>query len=400
MRKKICTKISSNNLHIYLLLVLFLILNFLIFPHAISAKGDNLQIIAIDKVTEGEYFTVSVLDPEDFEGETPFLIDVNITFNGVNYQITAGNENGEINLLAPEVNQNTSFLIMASKDGYNSTYKTIVIINNESQNKLPELIVTPEFYTIDAGNQFAVFVTDENGNVISGVTVAIQSYGTPSITDDVGKAWLTAPKDKDSATIIAQKDGYIDNKHTDIKINIPPNWWETFIKSTYFPIFIAVIILLFAIIFVNYKQKKSIYNRASEIIKEKTIKKYNPDDKNISNSLDENKEKLNDYSSLKASVRIRPDPDPKVEEIRISRPNKEKEIIPVDTKEDETEKIIKRKKMHTHEYDWFEGTDDIRYEIDKLTGKIDEEHLDKWFEGVDDLKKKIDEKVKKRDKNK
>jgi hypothetical protein len=379
---------------------LFLILNFLIFPHVISVKGDNLQIIAIDKVTEGEYFTVSVLDPEDFEGETPFLIDVNINFNGVNYQITAGNENGEINLLAPEVNQNTSFLIMASKDGYNSTNKTIIIINNESQNKLPELIVTPEFYTIDAGNQFAVFVTDENGNVISGVTVAIQSYGTPSITDDVGKAWLTAPKDKDSATIIAQKDGYVDYKHTDIKINIPPNWWETFIKSTYFPIFIAVIILLFAIIFVNYKQKKSIYNRASEIIKEKTIKKYNPDDKNISNSLDENKEKLNDYSSLKASVRIRPDPDPKVEEIRISRPNKEKEIIPVDTKEDETEKIIKRKKMHTHEYDWFEGTDDIRYEIDKLTGKIDEEHLDKWFEGVDDLKKKIDEKVKKRDKNK
>ena len=56
--------------------------------------------------------------------------------------------------------------------------------------------------------------------------------------------------------------------------------------------------------------------------------------------------------------------------------------------------------MHTHEYDWFEGTDDIRYEIDKLTGKIDEKHMDKWFEGVDDLKKKIDEKVKKRDKNK
>ena len=400
MRKKIRSNISINNLHLYLLFVLFLILNSLVFPHVISAKGYNLQIIAIDMVTEGEFFTVSVLDPEDFEGETPFLIDVNITFNGENYQITAEDENGEINLLAPAVNQNTSFLIMASKDGYNSTNKTIIVINNESQSKLSELVVTPEFYTVDAGNQFVVFVRDENGNVISWVKVAIQSFGAASITDDVGKAWLTAPKDKDSATIIAQKDGYVDNKHTDIKINIPPNWWETFVKSTYFPIFIAVIILLLAIIYVNHKQKKSIYNRASEIIKEKTIEKYNPDEKNISTSLNENKEKLNDYTSLKDSVRIRPDPDPKVEEIRISRPIKEKEVIPVDTKEDETEKVIKRKKMHTHEYDWFEGTDDIRYEIDKLTGKIDEKHMDKWFEGVDDLKKKIDEKVKKRDKNK
>ncbi len=398
MRKKIHLNISINNFHLYLLLILFLILNSLVSPNVISAKGDNLQIIAIDKITEGEFFTVSVLDPEDFESETPFLINVNITFNGEIYQITAENENGEINLLAPEVNQNTSFIITAFKDGYNSTNKTIIIINNESQNKLPELIVTPEFYTVDAGNQFAVFVRDENGNVISGVKVAIQSFGATSITDDVGKAWLTAPKDKDSATIIAQKDGYVDYKHTDIKINVPPNWWETFFKSTYFPIFVAFIILLLTILFVNHKQKKSIYNRASQIIEEKTIKKYNIDQKNISNSLDENKEKLNDYSSLKNSVRIRSDSDPKVEEIRISRPTKEKEIIPVESKEDKTDKVIKRKKMHTHEYDWFEGTDDIRYEIDKLTGKIDEEHLDKWFEGVDHLKKKIDEKVKKRDK--
>ena len=38
----------------------------------------------------------------------------------------------------------------------------------------------------------------------------------------------------------------------------------------------------------------------------------------------------------------------------------------------------------------------MRYEIDKLTGEIDEEGVDKWFEGVDDIKKKIDEKMKKK----
>ena len=42
----------------------------------------------------------------------------------------------------------------------------------------------------------------------------------------------------------------------------------------------------------------------------------------------------------------------------------------------------------------------MRYEIDKLTGEVDEEGLDKWFEGVSDLKVKIDEKIKKKDKKK
>ena len=398
MRKKIRSCYRVNYIHINLFLVLFLILNILISPYVISAKGENLQIQAVDEITESEFFTVSVLDPEDYESETPFLLDVTINFNGENYLIT--DENGEISLLALEVDQDKSFLITASKDGYYSTNKMITILDNSSNNEPLELVVYPEFYTVEAGNQFAVFVKDEDGNVISGVKVAIQSFGSYSITDDVGKAWLKAPKDKDSATIIAEKDGYIDFKHTDIKINIPPNWWETFVKSQYFPIFIAVIILLFAILFVSHRQKKSIYNRASEITQEQTLKKYNLNEENISTPIDKNKEELNNYSSLKANVRIKPDQDSKVEEIRITRPRKEKEVVPVESKEDETEKVIKRNKMHRQNYDWFEGTDDIRYEIDKLTGKIDEEHVDKWFEGVDNLKEKIDEKVRKKDKKK
>ena len=102
----------------------------------------------------------------------------------------------------------------------------------------------------------------------------------------------------------------------------------------------------------------------------------------------------------KEVVRIQPNKESKVEEIRITRPYKDKEVVPVVSKENETEKIIKKKEMQKRDYDWFEGTDDIRYEIDKLTGKIDEEGLDKWFEGVDHHKDKIKEKVKKKDKKK
>jgi hypothetical protein len=161
-----------------------------------------------------------------------------------------------------------------------------------------------------------------------------------------------------------------------------------------------VIILLFAIIFVNYRQKKSIYNRANEISQEKTIKKFDSDSKTISFSSDDNKKKPEIQSSFKDGVRIQPQQDVKVEEIRISRSRKEKEIVPVESEEDKTNKIIDRKKIQRHNYDWFEGTDNIRYEIYKLTGKIDEEGLHKWYEGVDNLKEKIDEKVKNKDKKK
>ncbi len=56
-------------------------------------------------------------------------------------------------------------------------------------------------------------------------------------------------------------------------------------------------------------------------------------------------------------------------------------------------------KLTKDENDWFKGTDDIRYEIDKLTGKIDENSIDKWFEGYDDIKDKINERIKKKDKS-
>jgi len=44
----------------------------------------------------------------------------------------------------------------------------------------------------------------------------------------------------------------------------------------------------------------------------------------------------------------------------------------------------------------FEGIDEMRYKIDKLTGEVDEEGKDNLFYGEDDLKKRIDEKIKKR----
>jgi len=88
----------------------------------------------------------------------------------------------------------------------------------------------------------------------------------------------------------------------------------------------------------------------------------------------------------------------KVEEIRIRRSRKDGEISSVS--DEEKGNTISRRNSKKTSHGWFEGTDDIRYEIDKMTGEIDEEGKDKWFEGTDNIRAKIDEKLKKKDKKK
>ena len=74
---------------------------------------------------------------------------------------------------------------------------------------------------------------------------------------------MITPEDKEIITIIAQKEGY--NKgNVKIGVNLKRPWWQDFFGNPYFPLFVGAIILIFAIIFVNIKQKKSIFDRAGD----------------------------------------------------------------------------------------------------------------------------------------
>ena len=382
------SSISVGYIAILLLLVI------LLFSNITLAQGDQLNIYItdeegypIDNIDENDYFIISVYVFNE-SGVPEWKIDVDIEFNDIHYTI---DEYAEITLRAPEVDSDRSFVVYASKEGYNSSNNTITVLNKV----IKELQINTED-VVDGGNIFTVYVYDENGDPLSGVLIAIEDiWEERDETDEYGKAYLTAPEDKDTITILAQKDGYIPNDIT-IRVNIPPSWWESLIKSWYFPILIATILLIIVILYVNFRQKKSIYTRAKEISDNKTIEKY----EEIPLQKDKSEEKQESQYYSKDAVRAQPDEDSKVEEIRISRPRKEKEVVPVEIEEDKTEKVINRKKIQKRDYDWFEGTDDIRYEIDKLTGEIDEEGMDKWYEGIDNLRDKIDEKVKKKDKKK
>ena len=391
MRSGIC---AYKNYYYFIFL---LILGSIIMPLSI-AQDNQLYIYItnndgypIDEIEEEQYFTISVYTLDEIQVPT-WETNVAIEFNDLSFTI---DDSAEVIIQAPIVNLDKIYYITASKQGYNSSNITIKILNN-----LSKKLTISTVDVVDGGKLFSVYVFDEKGEPVPQAIVGISNILEESDeTDDAGRAWLTAPEDKDTIKIIAQKNGYVSDDII-MKVNIPQHWWESFIKSQYFPIIIAFIFLIFAIIFVNQRQKKSIFARAKEISNNKTMEKFNTSEKNDSSLSNNINKKIDKHSSIKAPLRIKSNQDSKVEEIRISRYRKEKEIVPVEEKTDQTEKIINRKKMKRHDYDWFEGKDNMRYEIDKITGEVDEQGVDKWYEGVDGLKDKINQKVKNKDKKK
>ena len=275
-----------------------------------------------------------------------------------------------------------------------SNLPTVLAQGDQPTEDMPRLVITPDTgYVLDAGQRFSVKITknSSDGIEVEGVSVAIQNvigdeYNYTTGSD--GRAYLTAPRNKERITIIASKSGYITST-LEMQINPVPDLIEQIINNKYFIVFLALIFLIIAIIFVNLRQKKSIYSRAKEISKEKTIQKYGLEKTQSS------REKINRYGEPESMVKIRGRDNDKIEEIRIIQPHKVKEVIPIKTNKDKRDDHEKKKTT-----DWFQGTDEVKYEINRLTGEIDEEGKDKWFEGVEDLRDKLDEKMKKKGKKK
>lgn len=402
MRKKIYPQTRGN--HIIILLTLLILLFSNIFsPNLVTAQEEGLILDVtnesyeqIGEIEEGKYFLVSayILDEDN---QPIYQTGVEIEFNGKTYQITIEDENFEITIEATQVPEDTMFTVKASKTGFMSDNVNITVLNK------PQLIITPDSYTVEENKQFSVVVTDENGKSVAGVIVGIQSCTGEDyidITNDNGRAWLITPEGHNEIILIAQKEGYIDGKPILLGVNTNPGFIELIVENPYAPIFIAIVLLILAILFVNFRQKRAIAKIPEEIFKEQPSKKYTTSRKNGLMPPHKVIRKPVNHHKSKGNVRIEPKRGPKIEEIRINRASKDKKIVSISRESEEKRKTSPRKTTRKHEYDWFEGTHNIRYEIDKITGNIDEEGVDKWFEGMDDIRAKIDEKVKKRDKEK
>ena len=169
----------------------------------------------IEEIYEQETFIVSVFVLG--EGGIPsYQTDVIIQFDKNSYQIPFDSEDPEIIINAPEVTKNTDYVIQASKNGYNSS-STILTVLDKIQ-----LVIIADSYTVEAGKQFSILVTDKDGQQISDVTVGIESVsgqGSIATTNENGRVWLTAPQDRNEINIIAQKQGYKDSIPVTLGVN-------------------------------------------------------------------------------------------------------------------------------------------------------------------------------------
>ena len=337
----------------------------------------------ISEIYEGKEFKITVIDPNN--DYNSYVTNVTIEFNNKVYYITK-ESNRELTIQAPSVEYDKDFTINAEKE--NLSIETKITVNDLN------LQIEPKNHVVEANKKFSITVTDGE-QPVEGAIVYIQSFlGSDEVkTNENGVAILEAPNDRNEIIIIASYGEY-ERQEITLAVNIEPGFFEKY--GEYLPIGFAAIILIAVVIFVNFRQKKAVFARAQEITHQKKIERYGLKDKYESKNED-NKKDVFKESSLNDQFRVSSKPDSKVEEIRISRNKKEKEIVPIKTNEDKTKEILNKKKnqINKNNQDWFQGTDDVRYEIDKLTGKVDEEGLDKWFEGVDNLKEKIDKKVKK-----
>ena len=385
MRKDRKSKIKIRLLNI-LILLLFCTIN----AGIVSANMQSIHIqVEPEEVNENDYFKVSAFIITESEG-VEFLVEVNITFENQIYKITEQSDNYEVKIKAPPVDYDKSYIIYATKNGYKTNYTQIIVRNIK-----PTLKIVPQDYIITAGDYFYVTVYENNkdGNTVEGANVYISNYGdTKEITKIDGKAYFYAPKDREEIKIIASKLGYTTANET-IKIKLQQSLVSQITNNKFFLIVLSTFVLIFSILFVHFRQKKNIYIHAKEISNQKTLEKY------ISESdKSDDKVKFESEGFIRPSIRGNQAEDSRVEEIRISRPSKKKEIVDIKTNKEYTGSILNKKNIQRPDNKWFEGIDEIRYEIDKITGETNEESKDKWFEGVNDFKKKIDERIKKKNK--
>ncbi len=350
--------IKLQNSYKISILLLFIIL----IQYPIYLAEPQLYIDTVDRVSSGEYFTVSVFDPS-LKNTTPYLVNVLIIFNNKEYVITE-EENGEIALLAPQVITNTTYMIEAYKENYKPGFKNITII--PAKHNHSSLIITLKSFTVRANEKFLVIVTDEEGIPIENATVRIENFtgkGTTGFTDKNGYTYLTAPNTGE-ITIVAQKEGY-NNGFKKLMITTVSSGLNSIIQNPHTPLIIAAGILMIAIIYVYFRNREDILNF------------------NRRKFLSENKKIITQNIIREKNTNLYPikiESKSKVEEIHITKPKDEKKIVQIDKEDD---------------FPWFTDDQyrDIQKEIDNLTSKVNEQET--WFEGVDEIKEKIDKKIRK-----
>jgi len=379
----------------FLTLIVLLLLANTLFTSTVSAQDEQALIIEIYDsndwnesagtiLYEGKNYDITV----STENES-ITLGVNITFLGTTYLTSMAEP--FITAEAPRFDEYDSFVITATKEGYLTAAVEITVLKGE-------LSIVADRGTIEEKKEFQVTVKDQDNKPVEGALVYITSDAAPIITDLQGMVYAHAPEVEmiTTATIQVIKSGYLPGSTT-IRVENVEGLIFDLTESKFLqilPIIIAVIVVIFAIAYVLWRQKRN------PTIPHQTTRTGTPDEpqtyqqeklgQRFKNepALFPGKEKSDVSLSRSAS---------RVEEIRIPVQAKKKETTYLSEEKEQDEVSEDPKKEHD---EWFKGQDYMRYKLDELTGKIDQKTDGKWFEGEHDSKYKVDETLKKSAKKK
>jgi hypothetical protein len=374
------------------LVVLLVVVNTLFVPCVRAQAEKSLFIEIYDSETslplednvffEGKSYDITVGVFNETDNETEFILGVNITVPWAIY--SSSNEAPIVTIQTPRFEDYDSFTIMAIKEGYLSSEVEITVMKGE-------LFISVDSGTVEEQKEFQVTIKDQNNTPVKDARVYIDPESEPTVTDIWGIAFLEAPEVMKDTTVTIQviKNGYAP-KSTTIRVEHVEGFTFTFdsaILLQILPLLFAVLAVIFAILIVRWRQKKS-SPPPHPVTRDQQPKRPQVQIQEKQGRYIEKEHSLftvNEPKKVSVST-----PDSRVEEIRIPLQEKKKETTIVSK-----EKESGPPKQKNDENEWFKGQEYMRYKLDEITGKIDEKTDGKWFEGERDSKYKVDETLKK-----
>ena len=222
--------------------------------------------------------------------------------------------------------------------------------------------------------------------------VYITEDASPVQTNQLGKAIAQAPEVPilTTTTIQVIKSGYLSGSTTlhiqNVEATVFNLTESKFLQIL--PVLLAVVVVIISILYVFLRQRR-VQTKAPQNTQTET-----PDEPPHYRKEKQLRSKTNTakYPGTEKRTIATSTLESRIEEIRIPVQTKKKETTII-TEEKPEAQISQDEDKHPDE--WFKGQDYMRYKIDELTGKIDQNTDGKWFEGEHDTKNKVDEALKK-----
>jgi hypothetical protein len=366
-----------------------------LFSSLVSAQDEEALVIEIyDSNDWNESIGTMLFENRSYditvstENES-IILGVNITVLGVSYNTSV--ERPFVTFTAPSFDETNAFTINATKQGYLPDELEVIVTKGE-------LTAVCNLSTIEEKKPFQVTVTNQDHVPVEDALVYLTDESEPVPTDERGIASLTAPDVEVDASLTIQviKSGYLPSSLTIHVENVQGFIFALSYSDlvTLLPLLGAVLVVIFAIVLVSWKKKRSPAALQPQM-------KVRSQDQSRTNGSERQPPRTHPESAV-FSVNGKKDlvhssSDSKVEEIRIPVQVKKRETTFI-AEEKEPPKVPEDQKARDDE--WFKGQEYMRYKLDEMTGKIDKNTDGKWFEGERDIRYKVDEALKKNVKKK